>query len=130
VPRTVRPPTGKREHVGAVVIFTKQFDRFSRWRFTTWFNEAFRTASGSGRAPKHRPCIERAERESGGPGKGLIQPIGDLSDASSLRVGQLIAEALAKLLTGHVSAMDVGGGRGPREIRVTTPCNCLCQACD
>jgi hypothetical protein len=34
VPRTVRPPTGKREHVGAVVIFTKQFDRFSGWRFT------------------------------------------------------------------------------------------------
>jgi hypothetical protein len=34
VPRTVRPPTGKRKHVGAVVIFTKQFDRFSGWRFT------------------------------------------------------------------------------------------------
>jgi hypothetical protein len=34
VPRTVRPPTGKRECVGAVVIFTKQFDRFSGGRFT------------------------------------------------------------------------------------------------
>ena len=34
VPRTVRPPTGKREQVGAVVIFTKQFDLFSGWRFT------------------------------------------------------------------------------------------------
>jgi hypothetical protein len=34
VPRTVRPPTVKWEQVGAVVIFTKQFDRFAGWRFT------------------------------------------------------------------------------------------------
>jgi hypothetical protein len=33
-PRAVNPKTGKREHVSAIVIFTKQFHQFPGWGFT------------------------------------------------------------------------------------------------
>jgi hypothetical protein len=32
-PRPINPTTGKRKHVGAIVIFTKQFHQFPGWRF-------------------------------------------------------------------------------------------------
>jgi hypothetical protein len=32
-PRAVNPTTGKRKHVGAIVIFTKQFHQFPGWWF-------------------------------------------------------------------------------------------------
>jgi hypothetical protein len=32
-PRSINPTTGKRKHVGAIVIFTKQFHQFPGWRF-------------------------------------------------------------------------------------------------
>jgi hypothetical protein len=33
-PRAINPKTGKRKHVSAVMIFTKQFHQFARWGFT------------------------------------------------------------------------------------------------
>jgi hypothetical protein len=32
-PPSINPTTGKRKHVGAIVIFTKQFHQFPGWRF-------------------------------------------------------------------------------------------------
>src|SRR5947209_5857632 len=36
-PSAVNPTTRKRNHVGAIVIFTKQFHRFPGWAFAIWF---------------------------------------------------------------------------------------------